>query len=73
VCGLFARALAEFGAPEAVLTDNGKVFTGRFASRPMEVLFDRICLGVRHSAPADRSPLADHDRQDREVPRHPAP
>jgi hypothetical protein len=44
VCGVFARALAEFGAPESVLTDNGKVFTGRYASRPMEVLFDRICL-----------------------------
>ena len=32
VCGVFARILEEFGAPEEVLTDNGKVFTGRFAS-----------------------------------------
>jgi transposase InsO family protein len=58
VCGVFARILAEFGAPEAVLTDNGKVFTGRFASRPMEVLFDRICRenGVRHLLTAPRSP-----------------
>lgn len=58
VCGVFARALAEFGAPEAVLTDNGKVFTGRFASRPMEVLFDRICRenGIRHLLTAPRSP-----------------
>jgi transposase len=30
VCGVFARILGEFRAPEAVLTDNGKVFTGRF-------------------------------------------
>jgi transposase-like protein len=73
VCGVLARILAEFGAPEAVLTDNGKVFTGRFASRPMEVLFDRICLGVRHPASADRPALADHDRQDRALPRHAAP
>jgi len=58
VCGVFARLLAEFGAPEAVLTDNGKVFTGRFAARPMEVLFDRICRenGVRHLLTAPRSP-----------------
>jgi transposase InsO family protein len=58
VCGVFARILAQFGAPEAVLTDNGKVFTGRFASRPMEVLFDRICRenGIRHLLTAPRSP-----------------
>jgi transposase InsO family protein len=58
VCGVFARALAQFGAPEAVLSDNGKVFTGRFASRPMEVLFDRICRenGIRHLLTAPRSP-----------------
>ncbi len=72
VYGVFAGALAKFGAPEAVLTDNGKVFTGRYASRPMEVLFDRICLGVRHPAPAHRAALADHDRQDRTLPRHAA-
>jgi transposase InsO family protein len=58
VCGVFAAILAEFGAPEAVLTDNGKVFTGRFAARPMEVLFDRICRenGIRHLLTAPRSP-----------------
>lgn len=58
VCGVFAAALARFGAPEAVLTDNGKVFTGRYASRPMEVLFDRICRenGIRHLLTAPRSP-----------------
>jgi transposase InsO family protein len=58
VCGVFARILEEFGSPEAVLTDNGKVFTGRFASRPMEVLFDRICRenGIRHLLTAPRSP-----------------
>ncbi|MFP5372990.1 MAG: IS481 family transposase, partial [Actinomycetes bacterium] len=58
VCGVFAGILAEFGAPEAVLTDNGKVFTGRFGSRPMEVLFDRICRenGIRHLLTAPRSP-----------------
>ena len=58
VCGVFARILTDFGPPEAVLTDNGKVFTGRFASRPMEVLFDRICRenGIRHLLTAPRSP-----------------
>ena len=46
------------GCPEEVLTDNGKVFTGRFALRPMEVLFDRICRenGITHRLTAPRSP-----------------
>ena len=50
VCGVFTRILTEFGAPAEVLTDKGKVFTGRYASRPVEVLFDRICRenGIRH-------------------------
>jgi hypothetical protein len=36
--------------PDEVLTDNGKVFTGRFGKpRPAEVLFERICRknGIR--------------------------
>jgi transposase InsO family protein len=33
-----------YGIPDEVLTDNGKVFTGRFGKpRPAEVLFERIC------------------------------
>jgi transposase InsO family protein len=58
VCGVFARILAEFGAPEEVLTDNGKVFTGRFGLRETEVLFDRICRdnGIVHRLTAPRSP-----------------
>jgi transposase InsO family protein len=41
-----------------VLTDNGKVFTGRFAPHPGEVLFDRICRenGITHRLTAPRSP-----------------
>ena len=35
---------AVYGIPDEVLTDNGKVFTGRFGKpRPAEVLFERIC------------------------------
>jgi hypothetical protein len=58
VCGVFGRILTQFGAPAEVLTDNGKVFTGRYASRPMEVLFDRICRenGITHRLTAPRSP-----------------
>ena len=41
VCDGFAAALKTYGVPEQVLTDNGKVFTGRFAQPPVEVLFDR--------------------------------
>jgi transposase InsO family protein len=44
VCVAFVQALAEYGVPEEVLTDNGKQFTGRFSRpRPGEVLFERIC------------------------------
>jgi transposase InsO family protein len=58
VCGVFADLLVGFGVPGEVLTDNGKVFTGRFALRPMEVLFDRICRenGITHRLTAPRSP-----------------
>ena len=44
VCAAFCEAMDDYGVPEEVLTDNGKVFTGRF-TRPVgvEVLFERIC------------------------------
>jgi integrase-like protein/Mu transposase-like protein len=44
--------------PEQILTDNGKVFTGRLARRPATVAFDRICLdnGIRHILTAPYSP-----------------
>ncbi len=44
VCTAFVTAMAEYGIPGEVLTDNGKQFTGRFGKpRPAEVLFERIC------------------------------
>jgi transposase InsO family protein len=50
VCDGFSSALRRFGIPEQVLTDNGKVFTGKYAQPPVEVLFDRICRenGIEH-------------------------
>ena len=58
VCDGFSSALREYGIPAQVLTDNGKVFTGRFAQPPVEVLFDRICRenGVDHILTAPRTP-----------------
>jgi hypothetical protein len=46
------------GVPQEVLTDNGKVFTGRFGPGTGEVLFDRICRenGIKHILTAPRSP-----------------
>ena len=46
------------GHPGQILTDNGKVFTGRLGKRPAHVLFDRICLnnGIRHLLTAPYSP-----------------
>ena len=56
-CDALALALRTFGVPEAILTDNGKVFTGRFG-KGGEVLFDRICRenGIKHLLTAPRSP-----------------
>jgi transposase InsO family protein len=72
VCLAFAAALRAFGVPGEVLTDNGKQFTDRFG-KGGEVLFDRICRdnGITHRLTPPRTP--DHDRQDRAVPRQPAP
>ena len=46
------------GCPTQILTDNGKVFTGRFGPGTGEVLFDRICRenGIKHLLTAPRSP-----------------
>lgn len=58
VCAGLAGALAAYGVPGQILTDNGKVFTGRFSSPPVEVLFDRICRenGIEHLLTQPRSP-----------------
>jgi transposase InsO family protein len=58
VCQVFTQALARYGTPEEVLTDNGKVFTGRLGPHPAEVLFDRICRehGITHRLTGVRCP-----------------
>ena len=58
VCEALADALRRYGVPDQILTDNGKVFTGRFGPGTGEVLFDRICRenGIRHLLTAPRSP-----------------
>jgi len=58
VCRVVTAALARYGTPEEVLTDNGKVFTGRLGPHPAEVLFDRICpeQGITHRCTGVRCP-----------------
>jgi transposase InsO family protein len=58
VCDGLREALARYGSPEQILTDNGKVFTGRFNHPPVEVLFDAICRehGIEHLLTQPRSP-----------------
>ena len=60
VCLAFVDAMRIYGVPEEVLTDNGKVFTGRFHKPgvPVEVLFDKICRenGITHRLTAPYSP-----------------
>lgn len=57
-CEALALAMRRHGVPAQILTDNGKVFTGRFGPGNGEVLFDRICRenGIRHLLTAPRSP-----------------
>jgi transposase InsO family protein len=58
VCEGLAAALRRYGVPQQLLTDNGKVFTGRFNHPATEVLFDRICRdnGIEHLLTAPRHP-----------------
>jgi transposase InsO family protein len=58
VCDALAQAMRRHGVPDQILTDNGKVFTGRFGPGKGVVLFDRICRenGIRHLLTAPRSP-----------------
>ncbi len=58
VCDAFSGAMRRYGVPDGVLTDNGKVFTGKYGPGNGEVLFDRICRenGIRHLLTAPRSP-----------------
>ena len=59
VCRAFVEAVAVYGVPEEVLTDNGTVFTGRFIKpRPAEVVSGRICRenGITQRLTKPRSP-----------------
>jgi transposase InsO family protein len=58
VCLALTGALARHGIPQEILTDNGKVFTGRFGTGPGPVMFDRACAdnGIRHLLTAPYSP-----------------
>ena len=57
VCLALAAALARFGVPAEILTDNGKQFTDRFG-KSGEVLFDKICRhnGITHRLTQPASP-----------------
>ena len=59
VCDALLLALRRHGVPEEILTDNGKVFTGRHLTKPATVLFDRICQNneIKHRL----GPLFTHD------------
>ncbi len=63
VCEALLAALRRHGIPDQILTDNGKVFTGRFgpAGSSAEVLFDRVCADRRHHPLIGHIRAAGHD------------
>lgn len=58
VCDALLEGMTRHGIPREILTDNGKVFTGKRAKKPANVLFDRICHnnGIKHRLTAPYSP-----------------
>jgi transposase InsO family protein len=58
VCDALVHALKQHGIPDQILTDNGKVFTGKLGRKPAMVAFDRICRenGIKHILTAPYSP-----------------
>jgi transposase InsO family protein len=58
VCDALLLALRRHGVPEEILTDNGRVFTGKHQTKPVTVLFDRICQNneITHRLTAPYSP-----------------
>jgi len=58
VCDGLTAAIGAYGAPEQLLIDNARVFTGKFFVPPVEVLFDAICRenGIEHLLTLPRSP-----------------
>src|SRR3954452_25563852 len=72
ICLASTEALERYGAPEEVLTDNGKQFTARFG-RGGEVLFDKICRrnAIVHRLPKPSSPTT--TGKDRALPPDAAP
>ena len=52
VCDGLAAAMRSDGVPEEILTDNGKVFTGRLNRPPVIVSIDRVCRKDGHD-PSD--------------------
>ena len=61
------------GVPDAVLTDNGKVFTGRFGPGHRGGAVRSDLPGERHQASPDRAPVADDDGEGGAVPPDAAP
>jgi transposase InsO family protein len=58
VCDALLLALRRHGVPDEILTDNGRVFTGKHQTKPAVVLFDRICQNndIKHRLTAPYSP-----------------
>jgi transposase len=66
VCSAFVTAMAEYGIPGEVLSDNGKQFTGRVRQAPPGRGAVRADLpGERHHPAAGQAPVPDHDGEDR--------
>ena len=65
VCDALLAALRRWGVPEQILTDNGKVFTGRFGPAGVQRggVVRPDLRRERDPASADRAPVTDHHRE----------
>ena len=72
VCEHFVGALERWGVPEEILTDNGKVFTGRFGRTTPRCSLTRSAERTGSPIASPRPGPPHHHRQDRTMALHAA-
>jgi hypothetical protein len=72
VCDHFLASLDRYGIPQEILTDNGKVFTGRSGYKDTEVLFEKDLQGEWDRTSSGCPTLSHHHGKNRTLSSEPA-